>query len=484
LLRGLAALLGLAVLHAAALGWALRVPEPLRGPERGLQLGRVTLIEPGTMRRSAVGLRVDGGRIGAIGPEAASQDGAFAGAFVLPGLTDMHVHFPATGFPGDREYTSLLLLRHGVTRVRLTGGADPRTVAQLNAAILEGDLPGPRYFSCGPILDGPDPVIPGSRVVANPDEARAAVAELSAAGADCIKAYDRLDLATTEALRDAAHAERLPIIGHTPQALSLEQAHLDDLQHLRGAHPPFENEVMRYPYFLAAWRRTDEAWLDHVIETSRRYGMAHTPTLVAVEGTVVAADWNAWRRSRTMQLWLPHLRDGLWSGEVGFSPPRFISADAVAMVRDATVQMRRTVRRLYEAGIPLHTGTDSNAPNLVPGASLHRELALFVEAGLEAEQALELSTRRSPAFLGINAAGRLQVGAPADLVLFGEDPTRDLAALETLVAVVQDGRLYEVAELDARLERYQRHYSGFAFSGILMPSLRTGLRALTAWLRG
>ena len=77
-----------------------------------------------------------------------------------------------------------------------------------------------------------------------------------------------------------------------------------------------------------------------------------------------------------MQLWAPHLRDGAWSGEVGFSPARFISDEDVEMVRAATEQMRRTVRRLYEAGVPLHTGTDSNAPNVVPGASLHREIEL------------------------------------------------------------------------------------------------------------
>lgn len=47
----------------------------------------------------------------------------------------------------------------------------------------------------------------------------------------------------------------------------------------------------------------------------------------------------------------------------------------------------------------------------------------------------------------------IEVGAPADLLIFREDPMRDLAALDTLVAVIADGRLYEKAELDAALAR-------------------------------
>jgi adenine deaminase len=184
-----------------------------------------------------------------------------------------------------------------------------------------------------------------------------------------------------------------------------------------------------------------------------------------------------------MQLWLPHLRDGVWSGEVGFSAARFASDEDIEVVREATRQMARTVRALHEAGIPLHTGSDANVPNLVPGVSLHRELALLVAAGLDPDDALEASTRRSPRFLGFPNAGKLRPGAPADLALFGEDPTHDIAALDTLLGVVRDGRLYPRADLEARLDRYRRHYEGFAFSKVLMPTLRGALRALTGWLR-
>lgn len=482
----LAVALGLivaAVSAAAGLQLIAEPPRPLPAPPAGADLDGVTLVEPGGRRLPGVRVRIDGARIAEIAPAAAGARGPFAGAFVLPALTDMHIHFPATGFPGDEAYTALLLVRHGVANVRVTGGTDPEDARSLRARVEAGRLPGPRIFSCGPIIDGPEPVIPGSRTASTPAEARSIVAELAAAGADCIKAYDRLDLDTTAALRAAAHEAGLPIIGHTPQALALEDARLDDLQHLRGAHPPFEGEDLRYPYFLGAWQRMDRARVAHVIEVSRRTGMAHTPTLVAIEGTVVAWDWALWRQSETMQLWLPHLRDGLWSGEVGFNPIRFITRADVDMVQAAREQMARTVRELHEAGVPIHTGTDSNAPNVVPGASLHRELELLVEAGLTPEQALAASTRTSPRFLGVEGAGELRVGAPADLVVYQRDPTTRVDALATIAAVVVDGRLYTRKELERRLARYRAHYQGWPFQTLVMPPLRAGLSALTAWLR-
>lgn len=477
--------LGLVVvgaLYAALLAWATRPPAPRPAPARGVSLGSVTLVEPGGSRLGPVRLETAGGRISAIGP-ASARAGAFAGATVLPGLTDMHVHFPATGMPGDEEYTALLMLAHGVTSARLVGGAAPGEVAGLRARIEAGELPGPRLFTCGPILDGPNPVLPIARSVTTPAEATALVEELAAQGADCIKAYDQLDQETLDAIRVATEAQGLPLIGHTPQALSFEAAHLDDVQHLRGVHPPFQGEDLSYPHFLAAWRRLDEAWIAHVIEVSRAHGIAHTPTLVAIEGTVVSRNWAAWRATSGMQLWPPHLRDGVWSGEVGFGPARFASDADIEMVGDAITQMSRTVRALHEAGIPIHTGTDANAPNLVPGVSLHRELHLLAAAGIPVEEVLFASTKRSPAFLGIEGAGTLAEGAPADFVIYREDPTRDLAALDTMLGVVRDGRLYTREDLDERLARYRAHYEGPAFQSLVMPPLRLALRTLTGLLQ-
>jgi hypothetical protein len=480
---GLGSAAALMALGASLLYLALDVPQPMPAPERGAAFSRVTLVEPAGNRIGPVSLRVADSRIAAIGAPTPRLTDEYADAIVLPGLTDMHAHFPATGFPGDDTYTALLFLLHGVTTVRLTGQVSPETIANWRERVTSGVRAGPRFYTCGPIIDGPNPVIPGSVSIRSAAQARSTVAEWAGRGVDCIKAYDHLDLATVTALREAAHEHGLPIVGHTPQSVSFEQARLDDVQHLRGVHPPFRDEPLSYPQFLRVWKRLDQAWIERAITVSRRHGIAHTPTLVAVEATVASRRWPQWRKSAPMQLWLPHMRDALWSGEVGFSPARFASHADLETVSDATRAMARMVGALYEAKVPIHTGTDANAPNLVPGASLWRELRLLVNAGLTPDQALAASTRASPRFLGLPDAGRLHVGDSADLVLFREDPTRDIAALESMIGVVRDGRLYSKRDLEERLGRFRDHYSGFAFDRVLMPAMRSGLRALTAWLR-
>jgi len=63
--------------------------------------------------------------------------------------------------------------------------------------------------------------------------------------------------------------------------------------------------------------------------------------------------------------------------------------------------------------------------------------------------------------LGVPLLGSLVPGAPADLLVFREDPTRDLAALDSLVAVVAAGKLYLKPDLDAALARNREHFEGF-----------------------
>jgi hypothetical protein len=51
-------------------------------------------------------------------------------------------------------------------------------------------------------------------------------------------------------------------------------------------------------------------------------------------------------------------------------------------------------------------------------------------------------------------------GAPADLLVFREDPTRSVDAFNTLEAVVVGGRLYLREDLDTAIARYREHYAG------------------------
>ena len=68
------------------------------------------------------------------------------GKFIIPGLTDSHVHYYG--------YEAELFLAHGVTSVLLLGGVYEWEIAQRDA-IARGEMIGPMIFTAGNPLGGP-----------------------------------------------------------------------------------------------------------------------------------------------------------------------------------------------------------------------------------------------------------------------------------------------------------------------------------------
>jgi hypothetical protein len=112
---------------------------------------------------------------------------------------------------------------------------------------------------------------------------------------------------------------------------------------------------------------------------------------------------------------------------------------------------KRIVKALHEAGVPVMVGSDSSDPGVVWGFSLHRELELFVEAGLTPYEALAAATRVPSEFLK-NEAGTIEVGKQADLVLFPENPLKDITRTRKNAGVMVRGKWLSPAELQKMLD--------------------------------
>jgi hypothetical protein len=101
---------------------------------------------------------VRNGRIARVGPNADVRPGAGAtvvdgtGRFLMPGVAEMHGHYPN---PAERQFTEdvlFLYIANGVTLVRgMQGGP---THLPLRASIASGDTLGPRLFVCAPSMTG------------------------------------------------------------------------------------------------------------------------------------------------------------------------------------------------------------------------------------------------------------------------------------------------------------------------------------------
>jgi imidazolonepropionase-like amidohydrolase len=111
---------------------------------------------------------------------------------------------------------------------------------------------------------------------------------------------------------------------------------------------------------------------------------------------------------------------------------------------------------MHRAGVPFLAGTDA-APGIyiMPGFSLHDELANFVEAGFTPMEALQTATSNAARFLGRNDIGSVEPGKLADLVLLTANPVADIKNTRKINAVMADGKLMDRAALDRMLAQVE-----------------------------
>ena len=286
--------------------------------------------------RLTVDVQVDcaGGEIASVGrvhPVPDDTEVIATDGFLMAAAADRHVHIELSD-PGS------VLLR-GVTAVRdLAWPAD--RIFQLADASELATFNGPLIVAAGPMLTGPggyptaDPWAPPGtgREMKGPDDARAAVQELSGLGATAIKVSLNAEAGPTPtdaelaAICEAARSFGLPVTAHAQGAGQVERA-------------------------LGAG--IDE--------------LAHTPWMVLSDEVIQSAA----KRMRIVS-----------------------TLDILSFGRD-TPEIRialDNLRRFHAAGGKVIYGTDLGNGPIPPGIHT-RELQLLAEAGLEYEEVLEALVR-------------------------------------------------------------------------------------------
>lgn len=455
-------LVGAVTVAAVGLSFTLRPPPGLAVPAPGFELAGVTVLDPG--RPPQAGRTVRGGvHITAIETTAPDESGAFSGSYVMPGLTDLHVHHPPRFAVGERELFALLFLAHGVTSVRDVGAVGSDLLG-LRHRFLTGESAGPRLFACGPPLDGEPSSWSGAQIVTNADEARAAVAEQAAAGFDCVKLYNGIGTEALHAAEEEAAERGLPILGHVPDAVPFRALRRTEVQHLMGLVD-------------SKWDEVPDLLIARYIQHSAREQLAHLPTLVAFArwATLDSPDVGADPAARLLP---SHYREFVWN------PARNPLVEALAPSQgseavERLALMSDLVQRLHSAGVSILVGTDTLNPFVVPGAALLEELGHLEAAGLTPEEVLASATRGAARALGRSDLGEVRIGATADLIVLREDPTRDLAALASLQAVIVGGRLYPRSTLDAAIATRRAHWE----RPVVRAFWNTVARVVLGWIR-
>jgi len=386
---------------------------------------------------------VEGMRTATVPPGAEEVDAE--GLYLLPGLWDLHTHLAHLD-----DHAPPLLATQGVLGVR-DMGAVPEEMEAIRGRIESGELLGPHVVRAGPTLNGA-PNAAHHRVIGTPEEARAAVADLAAAGVDLLKTHNATGRETYFALLEAAEETGLTVGGHVPTAVSpLEacEAGQASIEHIvtlfEGTYMARFEDQRTAAHGVPEWLATEAVEL---ADCFAEHGTLFVPTLRAYE---LRAHWAA-EHDDPDAAWR-YLDDATRAEWLADEPSDLDRREDVIALRQALVDTGTTfVRMLAERGAPIGAGTDIAGPGLLPGFSLHAEVRLLA-AAMTPAAALRAATRGPGARAGGDPLqGRLVPGAPADLVLLGGNAFEDLAALEDIRAVVLRGRLLDRGELDRVLD--------------------------------
>lgn len=456
MVAGLAAMFALGVLWPSA-----KSPLPDAADTRLIRNARIIDVELATVGEPTDVL-IEGGVIARIGdgprtgPDVPILDAG--GRYLLPGFWDMHTH----AFQLSPQLHLPLAIANGVTGTRDLmdcPGSNDTLIAcvadkrRWTRAAAEGRMASPRFVEVASFYF--------ERADMTPDQAAALAATYHARGLDALKVYNRLSPASYERLTDEARQWGMPVVGHLPKAVNLEDAVAAGQRSFEHAHL-FVRHCSRD---AAAWRGGaldaeapvalaermvaghDAAACGHAFARMREAGSWFVPTHVTREEDARARDPAFTGDPRLA--YLDPLSRWAYRDDLKSTAARYPDARGEAALRAYFEHGLALTGAAYRAGVPVLVGTDT----ALGGFRYHDEMALLARAGLSPAEVLRAATLDAVRYAGqAHRHGRVAVGHAADLVLLEANPLEDIANTRRLHAVLLAGRLYDRPRLDALLD--------------------------------
>ena len=426
---------------------------------------------------------IRGDRIAKIGPadqvtappNAQVIDGQ--GAFLMPGLADMHYHV-------DQDPVSLTLaVANGVTTVQNLN-ALPEDMA-LAAQTEAGELFGPRIIN-GPHAVGYPPDFgfmiervnkslgsffslqayenslrpPGYGLQMDAEAGRKFVLHAKEIGGDFVKTNLFVGREAFDAIVETANELDMKVQGHVWGDIGLEHYiesggqihHVGEIMPHLSENNPQGIPLQRYDMLQVEER------LPGLIALMKEMDMAFTPT--------VNLNWYMDQHYRDFEGLMaePQLR---------YMPPgrvrmdrnpetnfvfTYFAGEPIEETRDYTGKLNdfqaHLIRELHEAGVTILAGTDAMAaPGSVWGLALHKELELLNEYALTPYETLETATRLPAEFYDeADEWGTIEVDKRADLLLLNANPLEEITNTQKILGVVLRGEWFSQEVLQAKLD--------------------------------
>ena len=401
----------------------------------------------------------DGDRIVGITSELKELQGYeivdLKGAYMLPGLIDLHVHLALSGKPPKadskpKDYGKLYDLltgnkvvraaakrmvsgyaktevMSGVTTIRTVGGVLDFD-AQVRDLINEGKLTGPRIIASNTGVSVPGGHFAGSiaTAVSSPEEARDLVRRIADTKPDLIK------LMITGGVMDSDEEGMPGALKMPPEIVKAASDEAHKLGFKVAAHVESTEGV--------------RVALENGVDTIE-HGAKLTDEIIKLFKDRKAAD------ICTLSPAIPYAQFTLEE-----SHATDVAKKNGAVVLEGIIECAKTC---IENGIPVGLGSDVSCP-FVTHYNFWRELYYFNKyIGRSAQETIHRATAGNAAIAGIDKeTGTIEAGKCADLMIVREDPLKDLTALRDVYMVMARGKLIrrprhkKMKAIDELLDKY------------------------------
>jgi imidazolonepropionase-like amidohydrolase len=267
-----------------------------------------------------------------------------------------------------------------------------------------------------------------------------------------IKIYSSVKPSLVPAIIDEAHKNGLRVSGHIPAFMTAEQAvneGYDEIQHVNFLFLNFWFDSVpdtRTPArFVAVAQKASQLDLQspkvqQFVALLKAHHTVLDPTLNVFENMFVARKGTIDPGyAAVADRMPPNVRRGFLTG--GLPVPDGMDQ----RYRDAFKATERMVKMMYDAGLPILAGTDAFA-----GFAYHRELELYVDAGIPAPDVLRIATLGAARVMKLDGQlGTVEPGKLADIILVDGHPAANISDIRKVSLVMKDGVVYRPAALDS-----------------------------------
>jgi imidazolonepropionase-like amidohydrolase len=376
-----------------------------------IQKGKIVRIDDFKNLRPLKGVQVISGR----------------GKFLMPGLAEMHSHFPAGG-----QADTLLLenVAAGVTHIRIMNSGTPQVI------IRERLKQSPELIS---------PKLHYSQLIRkyirySVSQFDSLMIDMKKNGISFIKLLSVADEETFDNLMKAANKNKITVCGHFPKAVSLEKV-------LNSGYKSIEH--------LAGYDgASDETQLEKMISLTKDKAVYNCPTL----------DWDLF----SMNLQYPddykkrltyagspkHYRDK-WEREYAADIEK-TGKDKVIARKEAGLAIfarkQQLLKKLSDKGCLLLVGSDAGNSFQMNGFNMHEEMWNWFLAGIDNFKILQSATVTPSMFFNEQDSwGTVEVGKSADLIILSKNPMKDIRHIQSVETTIIEGKVYQKEALLKRL---------------------------------